>query len=169
MTLERTVMDTPLGPVFFVERQGKVCALGFTSEREHVAALERGLRRRFSGEQIVDVARSPTRDRLAAYLGGQIDALDHIAVDAEGTEFQRAVWDALRKIPAGATASYAEIARAVGKPAAVRAVGAANARNPVSLIVPCHRVVRSDGSLCGYAGGVDRKRWLLEHETRARR
>ena len=74
------------------------------------------------------------------------------------------MWQALREIPAGATWSYAQLARHVGRPAAVRAVGAANGQNPVSLVVPCHRVIASDGKLCGYGGGIERKRWLLQHE-----
>ena len=87
-----------------------------------------------------------------------------IAVDPAGTAFQREVWSALQRIPTGSTASYSDIAVAVGRPAAVRAVGLANARNPIAVVIPCHRVVGRDGSLTGYAGGLERKRWLLEHE-----
>jgi methylated-DNA-[protein]-cysteine S-methyltransferase len=86
-------------------------------------------------------------------------------VDLGGTAFQQRVWAALREIPAGRTVSYGEIAAAVGSPTAVRAVGAANGRNPVPIVVPCHRVIRADGNLCGYGGGIERKRWLLEHEA----
>jgi len=88
-------------------------------------------------------------------------------VDPGGTPFQRAVWAALRRIPPGTTCSYTDLARAVGAPTAVRAVGTANGANPVAVVIPCHRVVRSDGSLGGYGGGLDRKRWLLEHEKAA--
>ena len=91
-------------------------------------------------------------------------ALDEIEMDLDGTPFQRAVWQAIREIPAGRTASYGEIARAVGRPAAGRAVGTATGRNPAGIAVPCHRVVRSDGSLGGYGGGLDRKQWFLDHE-----
>jgi methylated-DNA-[protein]-cysteine S-methyltransferase len=165
MSLLRTTLDTPIGPIFFIERDDTVVAAGFTGECDHAATLERYVKRRFR-EEIVE---SPTRSRIAKkleeYLAGDLSALDAIAVDAEGTEFEKRVWRALRTIPAGATASYAEIARAVGSPTAVRAVGAANAKNPISVIVPCHRVIRSDGSLCGYAGGIHRKQWLLAHES----
>ena len=84
-----------------------------------------------------------------------------------GTDFQRSVWDALRTIPAGETLSYAALAERVGRPTAVRAVGLANGTNPIAVIVPCHRVIGSDSSLTGYGGGLDRKRWLLEHEGAA--
>ena len=101
---------------------------------------------------------------LDEYFGGAVQAIDAIAVDARGTAFQHRVWAALRRIPVGETASYIDIAREIGAPGASRAVGTANASNPVSIIVPCHRVVRADGSLGGYGGGVERKRWLLGHE-----
>ena len=87
-----------------------------------------------------------------------------ITVDGGGTAFQRKVWAALREIPAGATKSYSDLAAAVGRPNAVRAVGMINGRNPISIVVPCHRVIGKDGSLTGYGGGLDRKRWLLQHE-----
>jgi methylated-DNA-[protein]-cysteine S-methyltransferase len=87
-----------------------------------------------------------------------------IALELHGTDFQVAVWSALQTVPYGQTTSYAAIANAIGKPAAVRAVGAANGRNPVSIVVPCHRVIGADGSLTGYGWGVDRKAWLLDHE-----
>jgi methylated-DNA-[protein]-cysteine S-methyltransferase len=101
---------------------------------------------------------------LDAYFAGEVDAIDEIRVDATGTEFQQKVWAALRGIPAGETMSYVEIAGAIGRPGASRAVGTANASNPVGVIVPCHRVVRADGSIGGYGFGVERKRWLLAHE-----
>lgn len=87
---------------------------------------------------------------------------------AEGTPFQKLVWDALSEIPYGETRTYAEIARAIGRPSAVRAVGAANRDNPFAVLVPCHRVIGSGGDLTGYAGGLPRKRWLLDHESRSR-
>ncbi len=87
-----------------------------------------------------------------------------LPLSPRGTSFQRDVWEALRTIPFGETRSYADIARAIGRPSAVRAVGAANGKNPLSIIVPCHRVIGSDGSLTGYAGGMERKQWLLQHE-----
>lgn len=105
------------------------------------------------------------RKQLAAYFAGELRAFD-LPLSPVGTEFQRGVWMALRAIPYGETTSYAAIARGVGNPKGVRAVGLANGRNPISIIVPCHRVVGSDGSLTGYGGGIERKKWLLEHETR---
>jgi methylated-DNA-[protein]-cysteine S-methyltransferase len=92
--------------------------------------------------------------------------LDALPTEALGTAFQRACWSSLRQIPAGTTTSYGALAKALGKPAAMRAVGLANGANPIAVVVPCHRVVGSDGSLTGYGGGLERKRWLLAHEAR---
>jgi len=105
-------------------------------------------------------------DLVAAYFDGEVDALDALPVEPAGTEFQRAVWAQLRLIPAGTTLSYGELARRVGNPNASRAVGMANASNPITLIVPCHRVVCTGGSIGGYYYGTDVKRWLLTHEAR---
>jgi methylated-DNA-[protein]-cysteine S-methyltransferase len=93
-----------------------------------------------------------------------VPALDGLTVTTGGTDFQRSVWKALRAIPAGETRTYGQLAAAIGSPKAVRAVGLANGRNPVALIVPCHRVIGANGTLTGYAGGLERKRWLLQHE-----
>ena len=105
-----------------------------------------------------------TRRQLDEYFAGQRHIFD-LPLAAEGTEFQLAVWRELTHIPFGETCSYGDIARRVGRPAASRAVGAANGRNPISIIVPCHRVIGSTGALTGYGGGEARKRWLLEHEA----
>jgi methylated-DNA-[protein]-cysteine S-methyltransferase len=101
---------------------------------------------------------------VAAYFAGDLDALEDLPVALEGTEFETAVWQALRQIPVGQTWSYAVLAAALGRPKAVRAVGRANGRNPVSLVLPCHRVIGADGRLVGYGGGLERKAWLLRHE-----
>jgi methylated-DNA-[protein]-cysteine S-methyltransferase len=93
-----------------------------------------------------------------------LDAIDDIQVEMNGTPFQKRVWEALRHVPAGRTATYSEIAAAIGSPAAVRAVGAANGANPVAVVVPCHRIIGSNGTLTGYGGGLKRKEWLLRHE-----
>jgi methylated-DNA-[protein]-cysteine S-methyltransferase len=106
------------------------------------------------------------RQQLDEYFDGTREVFD-VALDLQGSPFQVEVWTALRAIPYGQTTSYAAIAQAVGRPAAVRAVGAANGRNPISIIVPCHRVIGADGRLTGYGWGVDRKAWLLDHERYA--
>ena len=106
-------------------------------------------------------------DQLNAYFAGQRTTFD-LPVDEAGiggTDFQRRVWGALRDIPLGQTISYGELARRIGQPAAVRAVGLANGRNPLSIVIPCHRVIGANGSLTGYGGGMERKRWLLAHEA----
>ena len=102
-------------------------------------------------------------EQLGQYLAGVRRAFD-LPLVQRGTDFQRQVWQQLRTLPYGKTSSYQEIAQAIGKPRAVRAVGAANGRNPISIVVPCHRVIGSDGSLTGYGGGLWRKEWLLRHE-----
>src|SRR5688572_3243100 len=115
----------------------------------------------------LDTILATAREQLDAYFDMRLTQFD-LPLEAGGTEFQQRVWESLRTIPFGETISYAELARRVGNPKAVRAVGAANGRNPLMIIVPCHRVIGADGSLTGFGGGIDRKRWLLDHETRAR-
>jgi methylated-DNA-[protein]-cysteine S-methyltransferase len=105
---------------------------------------------------------------LHAYFKGDLHAIDRLPVDTGGTDFQQSVWRELRRIPCGKTISYAELAARIGKPKAVRAAGLANGANPVSIVLPCHRVIGSDGSLTGYGGGLHRKRWLLAHENSIR-
>ena len=104
------------------------------------------------------------RTRLARYFARDFSAFDGLHFDGGGTNFQRQVWGYLCSIPVGTTTSYGAMANALGNPNAMRAVGMANGRNPISIIVPCHRVIGMDGSLIGYGGGLDRKRWLLNHE-----
>lgn len=106
------------------------------------------------------------RTQLEEYFAGERNDFD-LPLNPRGTAFQRAVWQALRQIRYGSTMSYLQVAQQVGNPKAVRAVGSANSRNPISIIVPCHRVVGSDGKLIGYAGGFSAKRWLLDHELRS--
>lgn len=107
---------------------------------------------------------SPAGRALEAYFGGELAAIDAVAVQTGGTEFQREVWAGLRRIPVGRTVSYGALAASLGRPKATRAVGLANGSNPISIIVPCHRVIGADSSLTGYGGGLERKRWLLAHE-----
>lgn len=136
--------------------------------RGDVGRLRSDLARRLGTTQAGE-ARDPggVVSCIRRYFDGQLRALDEIAAEPGGTPFQRRVWLRLREIPAGRTWSYSELARAVGRPAAVRAVGAANGANPIALVLPCHRVIGKDGSLTGYGGGLDRKRWLLRHEGAA--
>lgn len=114
-----------------------------------------------------EARRTPLLARASAqldeYFAGRREAFD-LPLAPEGTAFQRAVWAVLRTIPFGVTWSYAQVARRLGRPKAVRAVGAANGRNPIGIVIPCHRVIGADGSLTGYGGGLPRKRWLLAHE-----
>lgn len=107
-------------------------------------------------------------ESIARYFAGELNVIDHIPVETGGTEFQQKVWRALRKIPCGSTMSYGKLAEQIGHPAAVRAVGTANGANPVAVVLPCHRVIGANGSLTGYGGGMERKRWLLDHEKTPR-
>ena len=121
----------------------------------------------FCGSQIVDVKANRIteccKQQLNEYFEGQRKTFD-VPLDPHGTNFQKSVWACLLKIPFGETLSYLDIAKMVGRPKGAQAVGGANGRNPISIIVPCHRVVGTNGSLTGYAGGIERKLWLLEHE-----
>jgi methylated-DNA-[protein]-cysteine S-methyltransferase len=127
-----------------------------------------GLLRRYYGPHAVSLRETARRSRaahdLSAYFEGDLDAVAALATETNGTPFQRAVWAALRRIPAGRTMSYGTLAAAIGQPNAVRAVGAANGANPIAIVVPCHRVIGANASLTGYGGGLHRKRWLLAHE-----
>ena len=126
------------------------------------------LRARFNGEPPLRHADDPhdIARAIRAYFDGKLGALDEIAVDGGGTVFQRQAWTLLRGIPAGETRTYGQMANLLGRPNAARAIGLANALNPVSLVVPCHRLVGHNGALTGYGGGIKRKRWLLDHERR---
>ena len=126
---------------------------------------ERYLERRYGEcDQVGGRVPARVREALECYFEGDMAAFEGIEAAARGTAFQERVWAALRKIPAGRTASYAEIAERIGQPTAVRAVGLANGRNPVPIVIPCHRVIGRDGSLTGFGGGLERKAWLLRHE-----
>ena len=105
---------------------------------------------------------------LRAYFAGELDAIDALCVAPAGTPFQQEVWQRLRTVPCGTTTSYGALARDLGRPDASRAVGMANGANPVAIVIPCHRVIGANGSLTGYGGGLDRKRWLLAHESRGK-
>jgi methylated-DNA-[protein]-cysteine S-methyltransferase len=154
--------DSPIGPLTLAIRGARLCLLHFGADRITVSTT---LQRWYPGEAAATLSSADeVLERLASYFGGQTTALDGIDVELNGTPFQQRVWEALRSVPVGGTASYGQIARQIGSPAAVRAVGAANGANPIAIVVPCHRVIGSSGSLTGYGGGLDRKRWLLRHE-----
>ena len=155
-------VDSPIGSLSLVTDARAVCALEFADVEERLTAH---LARRF-GRFALRRRRDPlgAREKLEAYFAGDLRAIDAIAVNPGGTTFQQEVWRALRKIPTGQTSSYGRLAARLGRPAAPRAVGHANALNPVAIIIPCHRLIGSDAGLTGYAGGVERKRWLLRHE-----
>ena len=161
MQLEIETYESPLGSVVAALRDQRVCAMTFA---DRWPQSERRLQRRFGALRCVPVPAGRLARCLDAYFGGDLTALDALEVDPGGTPFQHAVWTALSRVPAGETTSYGALARAIDAPAAVRAVGAANGANPVWLVIPCHRAIGSDGRLVGYAGGLDRKRWLLDHE-----
>jgi len=153
---------SPLGTLTIVAAGDALCALAFPVARSRMLAR---IPSRFPGV-VLKRRRDPNgyATQVQAYFSGDFEALDGIAVDCGGTSFEEQVWKALRKVRAGATMTYRELAEILRRPRAARAVGLANARNPVSLVVPCHRMIGTDGHLRGYAGGIWRKRWLLEHE-----
>jgi methylated-DNA-[protein]-cysteine S-methyltransferase len=158
---------TPIGRfAILADEEGFLRAAGFT---EGHARMERELQA--SARQRPSLVRTSNPHGFSAaierYFAGDLTAIDRLPVVAEGTEFQRAVWQALGEVPCGETWSYGDLARRIGRPTAVRAVGLANGANPVALVVPCHRVIGSNGSMTGYGGGIERKRWLLAHERRA--
>jgi methylated-DNA-[protein]-cysteine S-methyltransferase len=154
-----TFIDSPVGTLTLVATEGGLSGLFMTDQRRcpPIEKLGRRDSRAFPFPMVID--------QLAAYFAGELTTFD-VPLAAVGTPFQRSVWAALRRIPYGETRSYGQLAQALGRPEAVRAVGAANGANPLGIIVPCHRVVGADGSLTGYGGGLDRKRFLLELERR---
>ena len=164
--VEITTITSPVGSLTVAARDGRVCLVyfgGLTRTIAHTLA-------RWYPEEPVPRAASPAGavHALRAYFDGDVAVLDDVPVELHGSSFQRQVWNALRKIPAGSTCSYGALARQIGAPSSVRAVGAANGANPVAIIVPCHRVIGANGTLTGYGGGLDRKRWLLQHEASRR-
>lgn len=155
-------VPSPIGDLLLGTIDDAVCLLEFGEGREEA---HRYLQRYFRGhQQIRRPGPGHIRTALERYFAGDLAALDRLVVVGKGTPFQERVWQQLRRIPVGRTASYSDIAEAIGQPTAVRAVGLANGRNPVSIIVPCHRVIGRDGSLTGYGGGLPIKAWLLRHE-----
>ena len=165
------IIETPIGPLHaLTDDAGRLVELGFRVPRgasgssEFLGEVESGPR---ETPRNAEALRGTARlvEQLAEYFSGKRQTFD-LELAPRGTPFQLAVWNALLAIPYGDTISYAELARRIGKPAAVRAVGAANGANPIPVIIPCHRVIGSNGTLTGYGGGIERKQWLLAHEGR---
>lgn len=156
ITTITTTVDSPIGPLTLVASDGAVTRIMMDAQRHAPAIAPEWTRD--------DAWFASVAAQLHAYFARELTTFD-IPMRLDGTPFQQRVWHALTEIPFGTTQSYGEIARRVGSPDASRAVGLANGRNPIAIVVPCHRVVGSNGNLIGYGGGLDRKRWLLAHEA----
>jgi methylated-DNA-[protein]-cysteine S-methyltransferase len=157
------VLATPIGEIDLVtDAEGRLRVLEFHDQPQRLARALRLHHR----DAVVRIGAAPVavRDSLTAYFAGELAALKTVPWTIGGTAFQRQMWNALVEIPPGETTTYARLAERIGRPAAVRAVGAANGANPIAVVVPCHRVIGTGGALTGYGGGVERKRWLLAHE-----
>ena len=162
MRITITEHSTPLGDLRIASNASGLCALEFL-ERWTIAAAR--LERRFGAVSFEPGDPFGSSGKLNGYFAGDLPELEALPVDAGGTPFQQRVWAALREISAGETLSYSRLAARLGIPKAVRAVASAVALNPVALVIPCHRVVGNRGELRGYAGGLERKEWLLRHES----
>jgi methylated-DNA-[protein]-cysteine S-methyltransferase len=165
LTFTLATLPSPLGGMLVVtDSEQRLRALNWEDREDR---MRRELERIY-GRKAVRLERGPAptaiRRALERYFAGKLQAIDEIAVATGGTPFQSNVWRALRRIPVGTTLSYGRLAHRLKCPLAVRAVGFANGSNPISVVVPCHRLIGADGSLTGYGGGLERKRWLLEHE-----
>jgi O-6-methylguanine DNA methyltransferase len=163
LRLER--WTSPVSPLLIVtDHDGILRALDFA---DYESRMHRLLHDHYKDYTLKDGnAPAPLTRALAAYFDGDMDALDDVPTATGGTPFQREVWNGLRAIPACTTISYGQLAAAIGRPGASRAVGAANGANPIAIVVPCHRVIGANGTLTGYGGGLPRKQWLLAHEAR---
>lgn len=168
--LSLTKVKSPIGDILLVTDKEALVSLDYEGYEHRMMRL---LAKRYGRFELIatslDRGSSSTFEsdllvRIRAYLQGDLTAIDPIPVNPGGTTFQAEVWHTLRSIPPGSVMSYGDLARQLGKPAAVRAVGTTNGLNPISIVLPCHRVIGANGSLTGYAGGLERKRWLLNHE-----
>ena len=156
-------IPSPIGKIVIVVDGERLCSLDF---EDHTERMMRLLKRRYPEAQLKQVADPHGfSTRISDYFAGAYGSLATIPVHTGGTPFQQQVWSALREIPVGETLTYSQLAARIGKPKAARAVGMANSLNPIAIVLPCHRVVGCNAALTGYAGGVDRKRWLLGHEN----
>ena len=166
--LYQSFIVTPVATMRAIAMDEALCSLEFFLEGR-MARLDARLKRWFKEADISDREApviAQTRDWLRRYFAGESADGAELTLEMRGAPFERRVWEALRKIPPGSTTSYGAIARELGSPNASRAVGLANGANPIAIIVPCHRVIGSNGTLTGYGGGLDTKRWLLNHERR---
>lgn len=162
--LHITQVDSPISTITLVVDGSELVALDFAGYEQR---MERFLAQRYGTFVLEDAGdRHGYGQRLRAYLGGDLAALDAIPVQTVGTAFQTQVWQGLRSIPPGEVLTYGVLAARLGRPTAARAVGLANSRNPIAIVLPCHRVVGANAALTGYAGGLNRKAWLLQHERR---
>jgi methylated-DNA-[protein]-cysteine S-methyltransferase len=155
-------IPSPMGTLLLVSDGESLCSLDFVDYDARMMGL---LQKRYESLELIEsIDPQGFSSKIRAYLAGDFSSLNEIPVNAGGTDFQQLVWQGLRSIPVGTTLSYGELATQLGRPTAARAVGMANSLNPVVIVVPCHRVIGAKAKLTGYAGGLDRKRWLLEHE-----
>jgi methylated-DNA-[protein]-cysteine S-methyltransferase len=154
-------IESPLGTIILVANGENLCALDFDDRESRMIKL---LHKRYPSFEFVESKLPEFSNKIRAYLDGDYGSLEDIPLNAGGTDFQQLVWQTLRTIPVGTTASYGQIAANLGKPTAARAVGMANSLNPIGIVVPCHRVIGANAKLTGYAGGLERKQWLLQHE-----
>jgi methylated-DNA-[protein]-cysteine S-methyltransferase len=155
-------IPSPIGIILLVSDGKSLCSLDFADYEARMMGL---LQKRYESVEFVDtIDPQGFSSKIRAYLDGDYGSLDDITVNTGGTSFQQLVWQELRTILVGTTLSYGQLATKLGKPTASRAVGMANSLNPVAIVVPCHRVIGAKAKLTGYAGGLERKQWLLEHE-----
>jgi methylated-DNA-[protein]-cysteine S-methyltransferase len=156
-------INSAIGMVLIVSDGESLCAVDFLDYEHRMRKL---LSQRYAEYALVEQSNPQGfADRLQAYFQRDFTAFNDLPVNPGGTAFQQKVWQTLRSIPVGQTWTYGELAKQLGQPTAARAVGMANSLNPISIVLPCHRVVGANGKLTGYAGGLERKRWLLEHES----
>jgi methylated-DNA-[protein]-cysteine S-methyltransferase len=156
-------LESPIGTIVLITDGEALRALDFLDFEPRMRRL---LKLHYGPRTLVEKPENLGIKRcLLTYFSGDLNSLDNVVVHTEGSAFQRRVWAHLRKIRAGTTITYGELAKRIGRPSASRAVGLANGSNPIAIVVPCHRVIGASGALTGYGGGIERKRWLLRHEA----
>jgi len=169
-TINAVKIETPLGEMYACATEKGICMLEFADDKKSIDKQMDAIGKYF-GSQIVfgqqDKYLAELQKQLALYFAGKLTEFT-FPLDMAGTEFQKKAWGVMRAIPYGKTISYKQEAESVGDPKAVRAVAGANGRNRIAIVIPCHRVIGSDGSLTGYSAGIERKKWLLELESRAK-